>query len=381
MSLGIIDVVEWQTAVNMRQGTKVDVRGPLVEIAQKTLDTHPYPGDLDPESIDWVASVALDLYKSYQPRLMMLSYAQPYFLSVFQETPQNERKAMVEQIFREINRFCEETAMTPVILGTGGFVPVAGYIDLSHLDGLVLGGGMVGRYAGMYNPTKQDLAYVKSSKFIKSVFSKYELIAHFGGDEEFIKRLPDYLLTAREGYIFKTFGSIPRPFYMLPAENETIPLYSPLGEVDSITGIRKLIENALPTQDIALVIIEGAGFEEFPQPYSICGNNLGWYQYAPGDGQYLTITTGNHLAYHSYLPGFKHYVEDSEDREYPFSGLFARNELDTLGYSFAGRSAAVGTRSILTHMSSGADITIECFARGLYNYGTIAVVNSSINND
>lgn len=378
MSLGIIDVVEWQTTVNMRQGTKVDVGGPLVDIARETLDAHPYPGDLDPESIGWVASVALDLHKSYQPRLMMLSFAQPFFLSVFRKTPQVERRAIVEQIFREIDHLREETGMVPVILGTGGLVPLAGYIDLSHLDCLALGGGMVGRYAGLYEPTEQDLACVKSNSLIKSVFSKEELIAHFGEEKEFVKRLPDYLLVSKEGYTFKTFGSIPRPFYQLPAENKTIPVNSPLGNVDSIIGIRRLIEDALPTQDIALVIIEGAGFEEFPQPYSCCDNNLGWYQYAPGDGQYLAITTGEHLPYHSYLPGFRHYIEDSEDREYPFSGLFARNNLDTLGRSFTGRSAAVGTRSILTHMASGADITIECFARGLYNYGTIGVVNSPI---
>ncbi|NLB19100.1 MAG: hypothetical protein GX825_10345 [Syntrophomonadaceae bacterium] len=66
---------------------------------------------------------------------------------------------MIEQIFAEISRFSKETGMVPVILGTGGLVPVAGYIDLCHLEGLVLGGGMVGRHAGMHEPTTQDLAY------------------------------------------------------------------------------------------------------------------------------------------------------------------------------------------------------------------------------
>lgn len=376
MSIGIINVVEWQTAINMRKGTKVDAASPLAGITRKILNAHPYPGDLEPRSITWVTSVARDLYKSYQPRLIMLSYAQPFFLSVFKETPPNRRKAMIEQIFKEISRFSKETGMVPVILGTGGLVPVAGYIDLCHLDCLVLGGGMVGRFAGMHEPTPQDLAYVSSSRLIKRVFSRDELIAHFGGDEEFIKRLPDYLLWAREGYTFKTFGSMSRPCYMLPAENEVIPVYSPLNKVSSITGIRKLIEDALSERDIVLVIIEGAGFEEFPKPYSVCDNTLGWYMYAPGDGQYLTITTGKHLPYHSYLPGFKYYDEDTEDREYPFSGMFfGRHNIDTLGRSFTGRSAAVGTRSVLTHIAGGADITIECFARGLYNYGTIGVIN------
>lgn len=92
----------------------------------------------------------------------------------------------------------------------------------------------------------------------------------------------------------------------------------------------------------------------------------------------MTINTGRHLPYHSYSPGYKYYIEDTEDREYPFSAFFAKNGLDTLGSKFSGRSAAVGTRSILTHLASGADIAIECFARGLYNYGTIGVINKGL---
>lgn len=377
MNLGIIDVVEWQTAIDMRSGTKVDADGPLAGIARKILKAHPYPGDLEPESIGWVTRVARDLFKSYQPRLMLLSYAQPFFLSVFRETSSEKRRVMVEQIFKDIARFSRETGMVPLILGTGGLVPVKGYIDLSHLDGLALGGGMVGRYTGLHEPTARDMDQVGGNRFIKGIFSRDELVAHFGGDEEFVKRLPDYLLAAREGYVFKSFGSMTRPCYMLPADSEKIPVYSPLGEVDSIAGIRLFVEEALPAQDMVLVIIEGAGFEEFPEPCSVCDNTLGWYRYTPGDGQYLTITTGKHLSYHTYLSGFKHYADDTEDREYPFSGMFfGRYDIDTLGKSFAGRSAAVGTRSILTHVAGGADITIECFARGLYNYGTIGVINS-----
>lgn len=376
MNQGIIDVVEWQTNVDMRRGTKVDTGGHLVDMAREVLQAHPYPGDLDKESSRWVTNVALDLYNRYQPQFVMLSYAQPFFLSVFQETPYTERKEIIKKIFKEISRFREVTGMVPVILGTGGLVPVAGYIDLGQLDGLALGGGMICRYAGLYDPTDRDLSYVRSHPRISNIFNREELMAHFGKDEEFVKRLPDYLVMAKEGYVFKTFGSIPRPFYRVPAKNDLIPVNSPFGKLDSITDIRKLIEDSLSSQKIALIIIEGIGPEDFLLPDSLCGNTFGWYQYAPGDGQYLALTTGKHLPYHSYLPGFKHYIEDSEDREYPFSGLFAKKNLDTLGSSFAGRSAAVGTRSILTHMASGADITIECFARGLYNYGTIGVINT-----
>jgi hypothetical protein len=377
-NIGIIDVVEWQTVVDMRRGIPVDADGHLVEITRNVLKKQPYPGDLESESVSWVSNVALDLYESYQPRFMLLSYAQPYFISVFQDQSQINRKVLVEQIFKDIGRFTEKTGMVPLILGTGELTDLAGYINLSNLDCLALGGGMVGRYAGLYEPTQQDLDYVHNHSFIKGVFSKDEIINLFGEEEDFNKRLPDYMLMAKEGYIFKTLGSIPRRFYQVPAENKTIPLRSLLGSVDSITDIRRFIENGLTTQNIALVIIEGIGFDEFPKPYTICTNHIDWYQYSPGDGQYLTINTGRHLPYHSYSPGYKYYIEDTEDREYPFSAFFAKNGLDTLGSKFSGRSAAVGTRSILTHLASGADIAIECFARGLYNYGTIGVINKGL---
>jgi hypothetical protein len=76
-NIGIIDVVEWQTVVDMRRGIPVDADGHLVEITRNVLKKQPYPGDLESESVSWVSNVALDLYESYQPRFMLLSYAQP----------------------------------------------------------------------------------------------------------------------------------------------------------------------------------------------------------------------------------------------------------------------------------------------------------------
>ncbi len=377
MSIGIIDVVEWQTTLDMRTGRRVEAEGPLVDLAGEILALHPpYPGDLDPKNLDWISGIARDLDEKYRPRFLMLTYGQLSFLSIYKNMPGDQRKEMIRRIIGDIHGLCETTGAVPFIVGTGGFVPAAGFVDLSRLDGLVLGGGMVGRYAGIYGPSAKDLACLRGNRFIKGVYSRREMIELFGGDEEFTRRLPDYLLVLKEGYIYKTVGSSSRPFFMQPAENESVPFSSPLGAVSSITGIRKLIEDALPAQKVVLAIIEGAGPEEFPEPYRLCDNSLGWYRYTPTCGQYLSMTTGRHLPYHTFIPGFKYYVEDDEGSAYPLSGLFTKNDLDTIGSSFAGRSAAVGTRSIMTHLASGADLTIECYSRGLYNYGTLAVINA-----
>ncbi|HOL17776.1 MAG TPA: hypothetical protein PLY40_05775, partial [Bacillota bacterium] len=193
-------------------------------------------------------------------------------------------------------------------------------------------------------------------------------------NEEFVRRLPDYVLAAREGYAFKTFGAIARPVHKIPARNMEVPVFTPLGEVNSITEIAPLVLKNLETQKVVLIVLEGIGQDDFLMPYAVCSNSLDWYDYAPGDGQYLTIGSGRHLASHSYFPGFKYYLDDSKEKKYPLSAYFNKYVPIMIGHSFKGKSAAVGSRSVLTHMASGADISVECFARGLYNYGTIAIL-------
>lgn len=395
MKLGVIDVVEWQTVVDMRTGIKAAEDlvkdNSLIGLTKEILKNHPYPGDLETAGIKWVTDVALDLYHSYQPQYMFLDYAQPYFFQVFREAPKEELQNLVFAIFKEISRLQKETGILPVVIGTGDMVPLAGCIDLTGLDGLALSGGMVGRCAGLYGPSERDWHLIKSHPQIERVFSKKELIDFFGDDEEFVQKLPDYFLMAKEGRIFKSFGSMTRPLYKVQGANDQIPLSFPFGDpcgrtdvssfgsICRISDIRKMIEGALQEQKVALIVVEGIGSKNFPSDYRLCQNTCGWYRYAPGEGFYLTLTTGKDLQHHSYLPGYKYYVEDREDKDYPFSGYFCRMCTETLGEGFRGRSAAVGTRSIITHLASGADISIECFARGLYNYGTMGVVKKQEN--
>jgi len=94
------------------------------------------------------------------------------------------------------------------------------------------------------------------------------------------------------------------------------------------------------------------------------------------EGHYQTITTGEHLVQRPYPPAYRAYLDDNETKPYPLSGFFESIDPKTIGRRFSGRSAAVGQRSILTHVAAGTDITIECFARALYNHGIMAMVNT-----
>lgn len=375
MDIAVLDVIDWQSVFNLKTGQLADEETALVKTAKEILKSHRYPGDLSADGVNWVIDVALDLFRRHKPEYMFLNFSQAYFASAFGKLEEEKREELLKLIFAQIERFLHETDFVPIIVGSGDMVPLKGHIDLIGLEGLAFSGGMSSpRHAGLYEPTRNDLEYVRSHKNIAMVIPKNEIIALFGNSERFVEQLPDYFLIAEEGYTFKTFGSTARPYYMIPAANENIPVHSSLAKISSITEIFQVVLDSLATKKIALIIVEGLGISDFPKPYSLCSNALDWYTYTPSSGQYLTITTGKHLSAHSLFPGFRHYLEDDERRPYPLSGFFRDRLPETIGHFFKGRSAAVGTRGLLTHVAGGADISIECFARGLYNYGSLAVV-------
>lgn len=383
MNYGLIDVREWSTLVDLVSGMRIDpsVLGTDVKLTrplQAIIDKSPYPGDFQPESIDWVTDVACELNAIYQPHFMMLSYAQPYFLASYKELSPAVWGNTVEHLFENVSRFIRSTGFIPIVVGLGSMIPLYEYIDLNNIDGLVLSGGGSAYYAGLFEPSARDLSEIGKLPGIKKIVSKEEFIGEFGGSSDFIRRFPDYLLMAQEGYTFKAYGSLGRPLYKIPAQCSKIPVYTPLNteSINSITDLKKLILKEIPTKKIALIILEAIGDVEFRLDHTMCSNKANWFVYTQSENQYLAITTGKHLQHNSYPPGYKYYIDDHETRKHPYAGPFVDVPSDTLGEHLRKelnlRSAAVGNRSVLTHMTSGADISVECLARGLYNYGTIA---------
>jgi hypothetical protein len=153
-----------------------------------------------------------------------------------------------------------------------------------------------------------------------------------------------------------------------------VPIHAPGHTVEAITEIRCALGNDVPEKNVALIVMEGVGLDEFPWPHSSCRNSLGWYYYEPGRAQYLTIASGKHH-FIDYPPVPKPSFEGDTTGSYPFSGYFKSIPEDTFAAAFPVRSVAVGNRSMIMHMVTGADISVECFARNLYNHGTMAVIH------
>ncbi|MDD2336895.1 MAG: hypothetical protein PHD01_10000 [Geobacteraceae bacterium] len=376
MSRAIIDAREWQKIFDLRTGAALADASPLDQMVRAVQERHPYPGDLDTAGNRWVTDTALDLMGRYDPSFVFLTYAQQYFSGRYSLLTDADWAAAVAAVYEEVERFVSLSGFTPLIVGTGGMTPLVASVDLTRLDGLALCTHWSARYAGLHDPSPKDLRTVAAHPQIEWVVTREEFRSLFRDCPSDAARVPEYLLVARQGCMFKTVGGAFRKVRKVPAPGYRIPVSACLQEVSESTDVRAAVEMRLRRSRVALIFVEGLGAEDFPWPYREIDNGREWFFYETGDAQYLTITTGRHQVL-EYPVGYRYFEEDGPGKEFPFSGYFRSVPEDTIGASCGARSIAVGNRSMFMHMAAGADISLECFARNLYNQGTMAVIHRS----
>lgn len=375
IEIGLIDVREWQAVVEMDTGGRIEglPDGRKEYAGVQTLQRRfPFPGDLSDDATAWVTDIALEVDRLYQPSLLMLVYADLSFKATFTE---GEMETQKKRTRSEIERFLEASGRGYAILGLGDMTELRGFVDLSGLDGIAMVSGFLGPFAGLFRPSSRDLAHLQEIGEVERLVTRDEFRSLFGGSDLFYQHFPDWLIELREGYSVRGFGSLARRPYRIPAMNESVPLATNLEAVaraKSITELEgALRETVASGERPVLVLVEGMGTDDFPWESRAISNRMGWFRYILGEGQYLAVSSGKHLVHHDYPPCLRYYLLD---QSYPYSGLFERLPSGLLGQRAAGMTAAVGNRSICTHACLGADLTIECFARTLYNYGTLAVL-------
>ena len=374
MSYAIIDAREWQNMFDLKTGEKETTHSVTIHMVKNLIMKHPYPGDVEIQSNRWVSDVSLELIEKYRPQLACVSYAQQYFSSRYVPLGKQRRQKMISDLFEEIDRFKTSSGYTPIIIGTGDMTTPQQEMDLCNLDGLAISSNWSVRYAGLHKPSKKDLDIVTHLPGLERVVTRAEWLRLFDLTIPEPERVPEYLLVAKEGWTFKTMGQPLRQPVMVPGESYEIPVSTSLGNVSDITDIQGLVLDHLKHEKIALILVEGIGVKEFPLSYSLCKNHKEWFYYEPGDGQYLTISTGSHQVF-AYPPGYRYFDDIADLKEYPFSGYFKEMPTGTIGERFEGKSIAVGNRSMFMHTAFGADICVECFARNLFNQGVMAVIH------
>jgi hypothetical protein len=382
MSLAVIDAREWQNRFDLETGQPRKSDTPVVEMAAGVLSRHPYPGDVDEQANQWVTDTAMDLISHYDPDLVCLSYVQQFFSDRHFSHPETERKRLCAAAMAEADRFVNLSGFTPVIVGTGDMIPLAGDMDLSGLDGLAVSSNWSARYCGIHHPSPRDMDFLNSLNTLERIVPRQEWIDLFQAahpDLEILqdpRLMPDFLAVAREGQAFKTMGTTLRKPVHIPASNFQVPVVSPLGPVTDLREIKPLIRAHLSTHKVALILVEGVGESFFPKSRHLVQNGVDWFCYEPGDAFYLTLSSGRHQPF-AYPAGFRSFDKDADAIKFPFSGYMDAVPGHTLGLDFPGKSIAVGNRSMFMHMAFGVDISIECFARNLFNQGCMAVVHRS----
>lgn len=340
----------------------------------RSLQQFPYPGDLELSSIDWVTDLALEINCTYQPDFMFLSYATPYLLSLFTSEEKLNWDSVRTHLFQQIERFCSESGFTPIIVGTGGTVHLEGEVDLNCLDGIVTSSRLGPIYAGLYQPSGRDMNYLSQMESVQMILPQDRLSKVWTPGPNYEGVIPDYLLVAARGFAFKNYHTRQRRLYRVNARDNLIPVLAP-EPIKSIVDIAALVKRRVRREKVALIVAEGIDAEHFDLPYQLCSNTYWWYTYLPGEGQYLAMTTGKHLLCHPYPPGYRDY-EEMEGKVFPLSGYFRAMPENTLGSLPSIRSAAVGSRSVMTHVAAGADITIESMSRSMEGFGCMAVFDS-----
>jgi hypothetical protein len=376
MSIAIVDARGWQNTLDLETGERIGAAGPVVEMVKDVLHRHPYPGDMDPRSNRWVSDTAFDLIDRYSPRFVFLTYAAQYFSGRYTPMTGDARARMISDVFLEAERFTNTSGFAAILVGTGNMTSFLGSIDATGIDGLAVCTHWSTRYAGLYGPSAEDMKVLGAHPHIEKIVPREEVVGLFHGTPEQTWRVPEYLMLAREGYAFKTISDAVRTPVMIPSLNFDVPLYAPGHNAPAITGIRRALEENLSEKNTALIVMEGVGSDEFLWPHKSCRNGTGWYYYEPGEAQYLTITSGTHrfLDYPTGM-GYKYFNDAEAARSYPFSGHFKSIPEGAFGRAFLGKSVAVGNKSMFMHMVAGADVSVECFARNLYNQGTMAVIH------
>lgn len=373
----VIDVGEWQTVVNLRDGREMAVEHPRVELARGVLASHSYPGDLSDAGLRWVTDTALDLCARYDPGYIMLNYVYAYMQAVYRGATPEGHAAAIQAVAREVGRFLEATGYEPVIVGLGGIMPCRGQIETLDLDATVATAGMHTGFVGLYDATLSDVDRLLTRPGVERIIDRATFRETFGGSDAFYEAFPDLLAVAEDGYRFRGVNVGTRVVHHMPRREEELPVYTTLPGAEalrSLTDVAGLVLKGLETRRVALVLVEGVSCSNFPWPLRRISNRYHWWRYPGGIDQYLALNTGEHFTAFDSPPGFRLEVYDGPSRPYPFSGTFRTLPQTSIGLRYPGRSAAVGARSMITHVVAGAEIAVECFARSLYNQGVMAAV-------
>lgn len=376
----LLDVNGWRSLHDFATGETATLpKGPLATVSALT-QTHPYPGDLSADSLAWTTDAALALDAHYHPDFMFLSYATPYLFKMNTSMTPQEVQALDALALAQVQRFFDHTDFEPVVVCTGGMQPVKGIISLDAMEGYVSTSVHGIHYSGVFDATPADVQRMHQLPHITSILSKQELYAAFPDMCDYCyQELPDYIFTSEDGYSFNEFGSRGYTLHQLPYQRTAFGLHTTLTQpMAHILDIRPAIDAALNQgKKVALVVLEAIAGADYPG--EVRPVDISLYKkltYEQDSLFYAAILTGQPF-YTGGMPTLVYNIshQDRNDTTYPLSHVTNKTLLPGIGLHPDKRTAAAGTRSMLTHCAAQCDIALECHSRSLTESGVCLFLN------
>ena len=375
----ILDSGGWHDVIDFETGDSLESwDNPVIDDVIGIISGLPYPGEVNPDSIEWTTSVGKALYDYNQPDFIMLSYATPYFIKSTVPSAPEDEKELNRRLFSSVQDFLSYTGYVPVIVGSGGMTDIIGEVLPTSLRGRVNQGMGSFPYGGIFHATEDEMESVGKIPHTKLV-TRDDFMKDFPqAGEDFIAELPDGLLLLEEtGYVFSRAGIRGMTLYKTPNVTGELPVYTTLQTPGHITDVRRVIEEALDDGDkAALIVLDGIGAEDFLVPYGMMPANDKWMLYASTMSQYMALLSGQ--PFYECAAPLVHEHRPYKDRSnrHPYAQFTDKDmPSNVLGRKKGIKTAAAGSRSMITHSVSQADISIECHARQMIPSGILAMVN------
>jgi len=370
--LGIIDAGNWQSLIDMKTGRQLENPPDSFADIRTLARTWPYPGDLSDESIEWVTGAAQVVVDMHHPDWMLLTFVQPYFIELF--SPEDKDISMQRQrrILEAIKSFSSRNGFAPLVVATSEYVPLQGFITQPETQGILESWPWGFAMAGISNPASADEEILAAHPLIQDVIPKSRVLKSYPRlRPEFIDYLPDYVVTAKEGYAFRGLNYHHGQIYMADTYAPTLPVCSAIGRPGHVRDIRGLMDQALDAgQKVLLVVIEGYRQGSLPAEFEACDNMDDWYSYR-GMQLYHVLHTGMPF-YETDSPPVFNRSRKPRSTDYPLSGFANSHKALSIGARPGIRTAAVSSRGMVAQTVTNADLIFESYCRDMANMGVLA---------
>lgn len=376
MYYGMIDVGDWQACVDLETGQPPAGGGRPRQAAVMAALAHNlrYPGD-GLAALAWQQEAAQTLIRDFSPQWLMLAYTQPLFCEREEGDAAADPAGVRDKILGDIHELCRLGGYEPVIVLTGGSVPLIEEVRSFDTVGLLESMPWGGSLAGLSGAEPEDRAVLCAHPAVAQVVSREDILAaHPQAEDNFRAYLADYAIAAKPGYSFRGLNShmVGRKLFTDVCES-TVPVRCALGQPQHLRELYGLQRQALLAgRRVLLAVVEGFRLDDpLPAGFTPCANRTEWYDYR-GLCQYLLLTTGHEFFETPYPPVYDRTKRVGGSGRWPYSGFFEEPPRDALGALPGLSTACVSSRSMIVHMASYAQVALECYSRDRVTMGTLA---------